>query len=171
MKNFIYVFLIFSITSCNNEKIGYLDEVRLMDNYQGFVDVNSKYEKKMEAFVKKRDSISTAIQIEFQTFQTETKNLSAQKTENEYALFQQRGQFLGQQLKKEEEELELMKNREITLIRDKIKKKVESFAITNNYSYILKKGVNGDWIQYGIQDNELTDLFIQILNDEYDNNN
>ena len=54
MKNIIVIFAIVLLASCQQEKIGYVDNVKLMDEYQQKIDVESKFKVKADALAKKR---------------------------------------------------------------------------------------------------------------------
>lgn len=79
------------MVSCQQEKIGYVDNVKLMNDYQEKIDVEVRFNTKLEALNKKKDSISQAFQIEAQAFQLKAQNLSQKKAQEEYSLMQQKG--------------------------------------------------------------------------------
>ena len=45
MKNIIVIFAIVLLASCQQEKIGYVDNVKLMDEYQQKIDVDKVKEE------------------------------------------------------------------------------------------------------------------------------
>ena len=62
--------------SCQQEKIGFVDNVKLMHDYQEKIDIEAKYKIKLETFGKKKDSITQAFQLEAQAFQAKAQNMS-----------------------------------------------------------------------------------------------
>lgn len=54
MKRLVLAVAVLMMVSCQQEKIGYVDNVKLMDDYQEKIDVEAKYKTKLEAFGKKR---------------------------------------------------------------------------------------------------------------------
>ena len=65
--------------ACKQDKIGYVDNVEIMEGYQEKKDIEAVYTKKSEAFNKKRDSISQAFQLQAQAFQLRAQKMAQQK--------------------------------------------------------------------------------------------
>ncbi len=167
MKRLVLAVVVLMMVSCQQEKIGYVDNVKLMDDYQEKIDVEAKYKTKLEAFGKKKDSISQAFQIEAQSFQVKAQKMSQKKAQEEYAIIQQKGQFIGQQLQQEEQQLQLEGQTEMDSLVSKVKKEIKTFGKTNGYSYILGGGGDGGSVLYGTDSNDLTAQITKILNDNY----
>lgn len=166
MKKIIPILGIIFLISCQTDKIGFVDNSVLMDNYQERKDVESRFQSKSEAYAKKRDSISQAFQLEAQALQTKTNGMSEKKAQEEYALLQQKGQFIGQQLQQEEQQLQLQGQMEIDSLVSKVKKEIDAYGKANGYSYILGKGDGGS-VLYGKEANDLTQEILKLLNDKY----
>ena len=148
------------------DKIGYVDNVKLMDGYQKKIDVETKFKTKAEALTKKRDSISQAFQIEVQAFQTKAQRMSQKKAQEEYAIIQQRGQFMGQQLQQEEQAMQAAGQVEMDTVVSKVKEQIKTYGKANGYTYILGGGEGGS-VLYGTDTQDLTDEILKILNDGY----
>lgn len=166
MKKIVFVCIALVVVSCKQEKIGFVDNVKLMDEYQEKIDIESKFKTKVEALTKKRDSISQAFQLEAQAFQTKAQSMSQKKAQEEYALIQQRGQFIGQQLQQEDQQLQAEGQTEMDSVVSKVKKEIKAYGKTQGYTYILGGGEGGS-VLYGVDANDLTDEIIKILNDKY----
>ncbi|MFK7813216.1 MAG: OmpH family outer membrane protein [Maribacter sp.] len=154
------------LVSCEQAKIGYVDNVKLMDAYQEKIDVETKFKTKTDALTKKRDSISQAFQIEAQAFQAKAQKMNQKKAQEEYGLMQQRGQFMGQQLQQEEQTLMAAGQVEMDSIVSKVKKEIKAYGVANKYTYILGGGDGGS-VLYGQDANDLTDEVVKLLNDKY----
>src|SRR5690606_31921197 len=98
MKKIVLAVVFITIISYQQEKIGFVDNVKLIDTYKEKLDIEARINTKSEAFTKKRDSISQAFQLEAQDFQSRAQKLAQAKAQEEYSLLQQRSQFIGQQL-------------------------------------------------------------------------
>src|SRR5690606_8522351 len=98
MKKIDLAVVFFGVISCQQEKIGFVDNVKLMDGYKEKLDIEAKFKNKSEAFTKKRDSISQVFQMEAQDFQSRDQKLAHAKAQEEYSLLQLRSQFIGQHL-------------------------------------------------------------------------
>lgn len=154
------------LASCQQNKIGYVDNVKLMDGYQEKVEVEGKYKNKADALTKKSDSLSQAIQLEYQALQT--KKQSQRKTQEELQVLQQKSQFLGQQLQQEERQIQQEGQTQMDSIVKKVKKEISEYGKANGYTYILGGGEGGS-VLYGQEANDLTEEILKILNDKYKN--
>ncbi|WP_419213193.1 OmpH family outer membrane protein [Maribacter sp. X9] len=166
MKNLLVVFLLMLSASCQQEKIGYVDNVKLMDEYQQKIDVESKFKIKADALAKKRDSISQAFQMEAQAFQAKAQSMSQNKAQEEYAAMQQKGQMIGQQLQQQDQQLQLEGQTEMDSIVSAVKKEIKAYGKDNGYSYILGGGDGGS-VLYGKESNDLTEEIVKLLNEKY----
>jgi len=166
MKKLVLAIVVLMTASCQQQKIGFVDNVKLMDEYQEKIDVEAKYKTKLEAFNKKKDSISQAFQIEAQAFQVNAQKMSQKKAQEEYAVIQQKGQFMEQQLQQEEQQLQLEGQTEMDSLVSRVKKEIKAFGEKNAYTYILGGGDGGN-VLYGTDANDLTAQITKILNDKY----
>jgi len=166
MKKIILGLSILAFISCEQDKIGFVDNVRLMNEYQQKIDIEAKFKLQADALAKKRDSISLAFQTEAQAFQAKADKMSKSKAQQEYAAFQQRGQFIGQQLQQEDQKLQNAGQIEMDSIVSKVKSEIKAFGKSNNYTYILGGGDGGS-VLYGEQTKDLTDQVITLLNKNY----
>ncbi|MGX1928051.1 OmpH family outer membrane protein [Flagellimonas sp. 2504JD4-2] len=166
MKKGIVFIIALTAMACQQNKIGYVDNLKLMDGYQEKIDVEAKFKTKVEALNKKRDSISQAFQLELQEFQTKAQKMSQKSAQEEYALLQQRGQFVGQQLQQEEQLLQKNSQTEMDSIVSKVKKEIKAYGKANGYTYVLGGG-DGGAVLYGQDANNLTTEVLKILNDKY----
>ncbi len=166
MKKLIFIGLLMGMVSCQQDKIGFIDNIELMDKYQEKIDIEAKYQSKNATFTKRRDSISQAFQIEAQAFQTKAQSMSQKKAQEEYELLQQRGQFMGQQLQQQEQALQLEGRTEMDSLVSKVRKEIEAYGKSNGYTYILGGGEGGS-VLYGNDAKDLTSEILKLLNDNY----
>ncbi|MGD1945420.1 MAG: OmpH family outer membrane protein [Croceivirga sp.] len=166
MKNAMYILFVFVFISCQQDKIGFVDNLELMDGYQEKKDVENKFKARAEVMNKKRDSISQAFQLEYQSLQTKAQSWSQKKAQEELGLLQQRSQFLGQQLQQEEQQMQTEGQTEMDSVVSKVKKEIEAYGKANGYTYILGGGEGGS-VLYGTEAKELTGEILKILNDKY----
>ena len=168
MKQFLVLSSMLLLMACQQDKIGFVDYLDLIDGYQEKVDIENKFKTKAEALAKKRDSISQAFDLELKAFQTKAQSLSQQKAQEEYGLIQQRAQFMGQQLQQEEQQLQANGQTELDSVVSKVKKEITAFGKSNGYTYILGGG-EGAGVLYGTETKDLTKEILAILNDKYKN--
>ncbi len=166
MKKLVLAVVFLTVLSCQQEKIAFVDNVKLMNAYQEKTDIENRFKTRSDKFNKKRDSISQAFQIEAQAFQTKAQKLSQQKAQEEYSALQQRSQFIGQQLQQEEQELQMKGQTEMDSLVSKVKKEIKAYGESNGYAYILSGG-DGGAVLYGKDAHDVTDDIVKILNDKY----
>lgn len=166
MKKLVLAAVVVVMVSCQQEKIGFVDNVKLMEDYKERVDIEAKYKTKLETFGKKKDSISQAFQIEAQAFQVKAQKMSQQKAQEEYGVMQQKGQFIGQQLQQEEQQLQMAGQTEMDSLVKKVKREIKAYGEANSYAYILGGGDGGS-VLYGKETNDLTAEILKLLNDKY----
>ena len=168
MKKLILAITVMAMVSCQQQKIGYVDNVKLMDEYQEKIDVETRFNAKVAAMGKKKDSISQAFQLEAQAFQAKAQGMSQKKAQEEYGLIQQKGQFIGQQIQQEEQKIQQDGRTEMDSLVSKVKKEIKAYGKANGYTYILGGG-DGGAVLYGTDADDLTDEILKILNDKYKN--
>lgn len=168
MKKWTLILSLLLIVACEQDKIGFVDNIKLMDGYQEKIDIENKFKSKAEVLTKKRDSISQAFDIELKAFQTKAQQMSQKKAQEQYGIMQQRAQFMGQQLQQEEQQLQAKGQTEMDSVVSNVKKEIEAFGKTNGYTYILGGGDGGS-VLYGSEAKDLTEAILKVLNDNYKN--
>lgn len=168
MKKLVVLAIAISAMACQQNKIAFVDSVKIMDEYQEKIDVEARFKTKADAMTKKRDSISQAFQMELQQFQSKAQSMSQKNAQEEYSQLQQRGQLMGQQLQQEEQQLQQNSQAEMDTLVKKVKKEIREYGKANGYTYILGGGDGGS-VLYGEEAKDLTDVILKILNDKYEN--
>ena len=167
MKNWLIPVAALLMMSCQQEKIGFVDNVKLMDGYQKKKDVEAAYQIKSVAFTRKRDSISQVFQIEAQELQTKSEGMSQSKAQEAFGQLQQKGQMVGQQLQQEEQQLQRMGQLKMDSVIQEVRKTIKEFGKANGYSFILTGGEGGS-VLYGKDAADVTEAVLKVLNDSYD---
>lgn len=166
MKKLIVALAIFTTMACQESKIGFIDNQKIMTDYQEKKDVEAKFQVKADALTKKRDSISQSFQMRAQAFQAKAQSMPTAQAEQEYGQLQQEGQFIGQQLQQEEQKLQQENQTEMDSIISKVKKEIKAYGKSNGYSFILGGGDGGS-VLYGEEAKDVTEPILKILNDNY----
>ena len=168
MKKIMMLVVALSAMACQQNKIGFVNSLELMDGYKERVDLEARFKTKADAMTKKRDSIAQSFQLELQAFQTKAERMSQKNAQEEYGQLQQRGQFAGQQVQMEEQQLQQSSQTEMDSLVKKVKREIEAYGKANGYTYILGGG-DGGAVLYGEEAHDLTDAILKILNDKYGN--
>lgn len=172
MKNIIYVALaFFAFTSCEQQKIGFVDNGTVINDYQEKKDIEAKYQIKEEAFRKRADSIGQAFQAEAQKGQAEAQRLARsnrKKAEEMMLGLQQKQQKLQQQMQIEQQAITKEFQTEIDSVISTVKTFVKDYGKTNQYTYILGTSDATSSVMYGADAKDLTKTILEAINTEYE---
>ena len=167
-KNSILILLLTVFMSCQNQqKIGFVDNGKVVNEYQEKKDIEEKYTQKELAFQKRTDSISKAFQLEAQEFQLKLSSLSQTKQQEQYQLLGQKQKMLQQQIQFEQQQMQQGYQTEIDSVIVKIKKFVKDYGKNNGFTYILGTSDNAASVLYGKEENDLSKIMIDELNSNY----
>jgi outer membrane protein len=168
MKKIIFaIFAIAFITSCNQDKIVFVNNSYVINEYQERKDIESKYKTKVDAYTKKRDSIGQALQLEYQSFQLKSKTMSEKDAQAEYNVLMQKQQMLQQQFQMEEQQIAKESQTEIDSLISKVKTFIKQHGKNNNYTYILGTTDSAASVLYGKEENDISEIILKDLNTNY----
>lgn len=168
MKKLLYVaFAIFAFTSCQQQKIGFVDNGKVINEYQEKKDIEEKYKVKDDAFKKRTDSIGQAFQLEAQAFQSKSSKMSQKKAQEAYDGLMQKQQMLQQQIQFEQQQITKAFQTEIDSTIIKVKDFVKDYGKTNGFTYILGTSDGASSVLYGTEENDLSQTIIDALNAQY----
>ena len=168
MKKLLYVaFAIFAFTSCQQQKIGFVDNGKVINEYQEKKDIEEKYKVKDDAFKKRTDSIGQAFQLEAQAFQTKSSKMSPKKAQEAYDGLMQKQQMLQQQIQFEQQQITKAFQTEIDSTIIKVKDFVKDYGKTNGFTYILGTSDGASSVLYGTEENDLSQTIIDALNAQH----
>ena len=166
MRKIVLSFALLGAMACQQDKNGFVDNVKLMKEYQEQMDIQAKFKIKAETLTKQRDSISQAFQAEAQAFQTKAEKMAQKDAQEQYGQLQQRGQMIGQQLQQQEQMLQMGSQTEMDSLISKVKKEISAYGKANGYTYILGGGEGGS-VLYGDSSKDLTADVLKLLNEKY----
>lgn len=172
MKYTIVLALAVLFFGCQQQqKIGFVDNTRVMDAYQEKLDLEEKYKAKDADFTRRTDSISKAFQLEVQDAQIKSKSLSNSKTQELYDGLGQKQQLLQQQIQFEQQQLQQAFNTELDSAATHMKDFIKDYGKKNGYTFILGTSDINNSVMYGTEANDLTDQIIEGLNASYGKGN
>ena len=167
-KNSIIFLLLIVLMSCQNQqKIGFVDNGKMINEYQEKKDVEEKYRQKEQTFQVKTDSISKAFQLEAQDFQLKASSMPRSKQQEQYQILGQKQKMLQQQIQFEQQQMQQAYQAEIDSIISKVKGFVKEYGRKNGYTYILGTSENVASVLYGDENNDLSQIIIEGLNKDY----
>jgi len=168
MKNLIYALItVLVFSSCQQQKMAYMDNGKVINEYQGKIDVEEKFKVLDETFKKKTDSVGEAFQLEAQAFQLESQKLSQEKAQAKYQELSQKQQYLQQQTQFQQQQMQQAFQIEIDSAIVEVKDFVKDYGKKNGYTYILGTSDAAASVLYGTEENDLTETIIAALNAAY----
>ena len=167
MKKIIIIALAsVGLFSCQQEKTAFVNNEKLIEEYQERKDIEDKYKVKVETLQKKKDSIGKTLQTEGVALQAKGANLSKEKQQELYAPYMQKSQFLQQQMQQEEQIMAQQSQTEIDGLLKKIDDAIAAHGEANGYTYIFGKNKVGS-VLYGSEKNDITKTILDDLNNSY----
>lgn len=168
MKQILSIALvIFTLTACQQQKIGYIDNGEVINAYQAKIEIEEKFKVKDEAFKKRTDSIGKAFQLEAQEFQLKADKMSQKKAQEKYQELGQKQQLLQQQMQFEQQQITQAFQSEIDSTIIKVKDFVKDYGKKNGYTYILGTSDGAASVLYGEEKHNLSQVIIEALNAAY----
>lgn len=152
--------------SCQQDKIAFVDNTALINDYQEKKDIEEKFKGKLEVFEKKTDSLSKALQAEAQQFQAEASKMAQSKAEQKYGELMQKRQQIQQQVQQEEMMLQQESQSQIDSLVKKVRGFVKDYGKDNGYTYILGANEAGS-VLYGEEGKDITEEVLKMINDKY----
>jgi len=161
------VIILMSFASCQEQdKVAFVDNTKVMDDYQMKIDIEKKYEDRSTAFNKQRDSIGLVYQMEIQTIQMQLSKMSPRKQEEESQKFQQKWQPVQQQMQFQQQQMEQGFNKEMDSVIVKVNDFVEDYGKKNGYTFIFGKNRAGS-VMYGAEAKDITEAVTEAINADY----
>ena len=168
MKNLIYVvFAVLVFASCQqSQKIGYVDNSKLINDYQEKMDVEAILKTKIATYEKRRDSLTQAFQLEVKEAEVRAKKMSQANLQKLQQEFQQKDQLIGQRLQFEQQQIAQESQTQNDSLIKKVKAFVKDYGNTNGYAFILGSNEAGS-VMFGKEDADLTQVILDALNAAY----
>lgn len=168
MKNiFLCCLAILTLAACQQtEKIGYVDNSILINEYQEKKDVEMKLQDKIQEFQKRTDSLRQAFQLEINDAEIKAKRMSNSEKQVLSKKLQDKDNMLAQRLQFEQQQINLKSRAMNDSLITRVKEFVKDYANKNDYSYILGSNEGGS-VLYGKEENDLTQKILELMNTAY----
>jgi outer membrane protein len=155
------------LSSCQEQdKVAFIDNSKVINDFQMKIDIEERFKLKDEAFKKKTDSVGQAFQIEAQAFQMAAAKMSKSEQQKKYQELGQKQQVLQQQFQYEQQIMQQEFNTEIDSVISKVNKFIEDYGKKNGYTFILGKNQAGS-VMYGVDTKDITEDVTKALNSEF----
>lgn len=166
-KGLLVVFGLLLLASCQKEmKTGFIDNSKLINDYQKKKDIETSFKTKIEAFDKKADSIGKSFQAQAAELQKNDPKLARKESQQQYQALGQQYQAFQQNMQREEQDIQKQSQTEIDTLIKEVKKYVQDYGKKNGYTYILGSNDAGS-VMYGDESKDLTKEILDELNKAY----
>lgn len=162
---FLSAVALLMLASCQ-DKVVYVDNTKLLNEYQEKKDLESTLQGKINSYSRKRDSLSRAFQLEAQQFESQAQSLGQAIAQRKYSELMQKSQILQQHLMQEEQAIQSESQSKMDTLLTKVKKFVKDYGKNKGYTYILGANEGGS-VLYGDDAKNITDDVVKALNDSY----
>jgi len=152
--------------SCQQEKTAFVNNEKLIEEYQERIDIEDKYKVLMEDYTKKKDSFRNAFKAEVAAFQAQAKSMPADKAQEIYDMLGQKQQQIQQNEQIQERTISQQSQGEIDGLLKTIDAAIIAHGEANGYTYIFGKNKVGS-VQYGAEKNDITKTILDNLNKTY----
>lgn len=171
MKKVSIVFLtMISLTACQQQKIGFVDNGELINEYQERKDIEAKLNTKIEAFKIRTDSLRSAFELEIKEAELKARKMSQSAIQKLSQDLQKKEQVLSQRVQFEQQQIAQESQTLNDSIINRVKEFVQTYGKSNNYNYILGSNEAGS-VLYGEETSDLTQEILKALNESYSNKN
>ena len=168
MKHLVYVVLTLLIfTSCQqSQKIGYVDNSILINDYLEKKDIETKLQGKIVVYEKRRDSLSQVFQLEVKEAEVKSKNMSQTNLQKLQQELQQKNQLISQRLQFEQQQITQESQAQNDSLIKKVRAFVKDYGNENGYAFILGSNEAGS-VMFGKEESDLTQTILEALNKTY----
>lgn len=167
MKKLAVVFLtIISLTACQQQKIGFVDNSVLINEYQERKDVEASLNTKIEAFKTRTDSLRSAFELEIKEAELKARTMSQSAIQTLSQELQQKEQLLSQRVQFEQQQIAQESQKLNDSIINRVKAFVQDYGKSNNFNFILGSNEAGS-VLYGEETSDLTQDILKALNENY----
>lgn len=171
MKNIVILLVVvLTFASCQqSQKIGYVDNAKLINEYQEKIDIQDKLQLKIKAYEQRRDSIRQAFQLEINEAELKSRKMSQANLQKLSQELQQKDQIINQRDQFEQQQIAQESQAQNDSLIKKVREFVKDYGTNNGYDYILGSNEAGS-VMYGKSENDLTQTVLDALNAAYKKN-
>lgn len=154
------------LLSCKQDKIAFVDNTKLINEYQEKIDMEATFKTKIEKLNQKTDSIGRLFQAEVQDFESQAQRMGQAAAQEKYNALMQKRQNIASQLQSEEQQISQASQQEIDSLLSKVRNFVKEYGKKNNYTFILGANEAGS-VLYGNEAKDITNAVLTELNNTY----
>jgi outer membrane protein len=171
MKNIVVaIIVIFTFASCQQtQKIGFVDNSKLINEYQEKIDIQDKLQAKIKTYEAKRDSVRQAFQLEINEAELKSRKMSQADLQKLSQELQQKDQVIAQRDQFEQQQIAQESQAQNDSLIKRVRNFVKDYGTKNGYDFILGSNEAGS-VMYGNETSDLTQVILEALNAAYKKN-
>lgn len=163
-KTFVALFALVILASCQEQtKIGFVDNGKLINEYQKKKDIEAKFQVEIDAFNKRVDSIGQSFQSQAAQLQEKDPQMTQKASQDKYQALAQQYQRFQQQSQMEEQQIQKRGQTQIDTLIKTVKSFVKDYGQKNGYTFILGSNEAGS-VMYGKESQDVTKDILEALN-------
>lgn len=151
--------------SSNN--IVYIDSSKMLENYQGALDIEAKFKAKSEQMGKELDTEVNKFRADVAFFEQNAQSKGMQWAQQTGAALQEREQRLAYTQQAMMQQLQTESGAEMDELVKEIKNLIQEHGKAKGYDFILSTADEINNILYAKEGKDITDEIIKLLNDNY----
>ena len=166
-KILLAVIVLVTLASCQEQKIGFIDNAKVINDIQEKKDIESKYEVLNESFKNRADSIGKTYQSEYLALQAKAARMSQSKQQEAIQTFQAKAQQFQQMMQAEQQQLQTAYQVDIDSVISKMKVTVKDYGKINGYKFIIGANESTANILYGDETLDLSEVIVKEIDSKY----
>ena len=168
MKNLILALVaLFTLASCQEQKIGYVDNGKVINEIQEKKDIETKYDLINESSKSRADSLGRIYQAEYNELQVKAARLSEKKQQELLQPFQMKVQQYQQGMQAEQTRMQTTYQTEMDSLISKMKSTVKDYGKANGYKFIIGTNESIGTVLYAEESSDLSDVIIKEIDANY----
>lgn len=175
-KIFLTAVAVVSLIACNqaeqpvnnpSNNIVFIDSSKMLENYQGALDIEAKFKAKSEQMGKELDTEVNKFRADVAFFEQNAQSKGMQWAQQTGAALQEREQRLAYTQQAMMQQLQTESGAEMDELVKEIKNLIQEHGKAKGYDFILSTADEINNILYAKEGKDITDEIIKLLNDNY----
>lgn len=163
----VLIVIFLSLYVGDTRKVGYVDNTRLLLDYNGYKEAQSDYEKKEAEWAKNLEELEKDLKASFIKYQSERESLSIERRKKEEEILNYKKNNLLEAKERYTENIQRENDRLMEEVSNQIEVYVERYAQEQGYELIVGITDQGN-VLYSDKDKNITEELLIGLNGSYE---
>jgi outer membrane protein len=156
----------FTYTYLNQQKLVYIDSVKLLSEYQGMIDARSAYQQKATGWKANIDTLSVEVQDAIKVYQKESIGMTKKEKELSQELIRTKQRQLVDYQQAMQDKAQQEDGQMTSLVVEQVNAYIKQYGEKNGYKIIMAANEYGN-IAYAEESLDLTAEVLAGLNKQY----